>query len=321
MEIFILCLKQMLMMAFLIVLGYILRKKDIVPPNSYIVLSRLETYIFVPALNFYNQIQNCNIDTFKENYKLIFYGAAVVGAALLISYPLSRIFIKNPNKNSHRKYQRNVYKYALTFANYGFVGNFVILSVWGQEMLFKYSMFTFVPAVVSCAWGNYQLIPKEKGAGILKSLKKGLITPPLIALLAGMILGLLNLKEYIPDFIHSACGNAGNCMGPVAMVLAGVVIGGYRIKGLLRNWRIYLLTVFRLVIIPGIFILVLKAFNTPDLILTLTLVFLGSPIGMNTIVYPAAYGGETRTGASMTVISSAISIITIPIMYFLLIVL
>ena len=45
------------------------------------------------------------------------------------------------------------------------------------------------------------------------------------------------------------------------------------------------------------------------------------PIGMNTIIYPATYGGDTKTGASMTMVSSVFSVITIPLMYLLLIVL
>ena len=42
------------------------------------------------------------------------------------------------------------------------------------------------------------------------------------------------------------------------------------------------------------------------------------PLGLNTIIYPAAYGGETRTGASMAMISHVLSVITIPLMYLLL---
>ncbi len=321
MEIFILCLKQMLMMATLILIGYIIRKKDVVPPNSYIILSRCETYIFTPALSFYTMLNNCNLQTFKANYKLMLYGTAVVLIALVIAYPLSKIFVKNSNKSDALRYQRNIYKYALVFANHGFVGNFVVLGVFGEEMFFKYSLFTFVPNVVTCLWGLYVLIPKDRGAGLLKNLKKGLLTPPLIAYTLGMVVGLLGLKAYMPDFIMNACNTAGNCMGPVAMVLAGVVIGGYSIKAMLKNKMVYLVSLFRLIIIPAVFVGVLKLINVPYEITLAALIFLACPLGMNTIVYPAAYGGDTRTGAAMTMISSVFSVVTIPIMYYLFMVL
>ena len=43
-------------------------------------------------------------------------------------------------------------------------------------------------------------------------------------------------------------------------------------------------------------------------------------LGLNTIVYPAAYGGDTKTGASMAMISHVLSVITIPLMYLVFIV-
>jgi len=51
------------------------------------------------------------------------------------------------------------------------------------------------------------------------------------------------------------------------------------------------------------------------MVLTFALIVFGTPLGLNTIVYPAAYGGDTRTGASMTMISTVFSVITIPLMY------
>ena len=37
--------------------------------------------------------------------------------------------------------------------------------------------------------------------------------------------------------------------------------------------------------------------------LYLTLIAFGTPLGLNTVVFPAAYGGDTSTGASMAMIS------------------
>ena len=47
----------------------------------------------------------------------------------------------------------------------------------------------------------------------------------------------------------------------------------------------------------------------------MTLFAFGTPLGLNTVVFPAAYGGDTSTGASMAMISHTLCVITIPIMY------
>lgn len=314
MQVFNLVLTQMLMMFSLMAVGFLLRKFNILPEKSDIAISKLETFLFVPSLNFYTQLTNCNVQNFLENSKFMIYGLLIIIVAIALSYPLSRLFFKKLDTDA-LKYQRNIYKYALTFGNYGFIGNFIVLGVWGEEMFFKYSMFTFFVSLFCTVWGLYILIPKESGNSLVANLKKGLITPPTISLVLGMICGLLNLKQYFPEFVLSALVEAKSCMGPAAMVLAGIVIGGFKFKDMLLNRKVYIATFLRLIVIPSVFVLVLKLLGANSDLLTFTLVAFATPLGMNTIVYPAAYGGDTKTGASMTMISSVLAIITMPLLF------
>lgn len=315
MEIFKYTLEQMLMMFTLIMVGFILRKKCVLPENSDTVAAKMETFIFVPALSLYTQMTKCTQETFAQNANLILYGAVIVLTAIAVAYPLSKLFIKDDKDSEELSYRRNIYKYALTFGNYGFMGNFIILGVWGEAMFFKYSLFTLIVGILCNGWGLYVLIPKNRGASIWKNLKKGLLTPPVIALVLGIALGLLGASKYAPKFLVSAFNNAGKCQGPVAMVLAGFVIGGYNIKELLLNKKVYVVTFLRLVVIPAALMLVLELLGTSKEIMTLALIAFATPLGLNTIVYPAAYGGETKTGASMAMISHTLSVVTIPLMY------
>ena len=319
MDIFLLTLQQLMMIASLMVAGYFLRKKDIVPENTGIAISKLETYIFVPALSIINQLNNCTIETFTRDSILILYGFVLVLVSALIGSIFSRFFVKDASKSLELLYKRNIYQYGLTFSNYGFIGNFIILGIWGDAMFYKYTMLTFMVGILSSSWGLYMLIPKGSG-DFLKNLKKGLSAPPILALFFGMICGFLNLKQYFPGFILDALDNASKCMGPTAMLLSGMIIGGYDIRELLANKKVYLLTFLKLIVSPAVILTVLKLLGVGDEIMILVLVAFATPMGMNTIVYPAAYGGETMTGASMTMISSVFCVITIPLMYYLFIV-
>lgn len=131
MEIFKLTLSQMLMMFSFIVIGFVLKRKNILPENSAVTLSRLQTYLFSPALTIYTFMQNCTVKTFVDNSSLITYGFVLILIALLVSYPVSALFIRNSKKSSELAYQRDVYKYSLTFGNYGYVGSFFdAWSIW-----------------------------------------------------------------------------------------------------------------------------------------------------------------------------------------------
>jgi len=305
----------------LILVGFWLRKKRILPENSHTTMSKLETFAFVPALTLFNQMTNCTVETFTANAKLILYGLIIVLLSVAAAYPISKLFIKKASRSSELLYQRNIYRYALTFSNYGFMGNFIILGVWGDELFYKYTLFTFFVGIICSSWGLYVLVPKEHNASLWANLKRGLLTPPVIALVIGMTFGLLNLKRFVPEFLLTAFENAAACQGPVAMVLAGFVIGGYNLKELLTNKKVYAVTGLRLIVIPAVIMLILKLLGTSDEIMTLALICFGTPLGLNTIVYPAAYGGDTKTGASMTMISHTLCVISIPLMYLLFIVL
>ena len=312
MEVFLLTLNQMLVLFIFIVLGFILKKKNILPESTSVTLARLETYLFLPALNFGNMMEKCSVQAFKDNLSYITYGGVLILLAVLIAYPMSHIFVKGSDSNPKLSYQRNVYKYAFTFANYGYVGNFIVLGIWGAEGLFKFQMLSMIPTVVCNTWGLSVLVPAgEKKQSIFKSL----LTPPIIALVLGIVAGFLNLSEYIPAFAQTALSNASACMGPVGMVLAGVVIAGYDFKKLLVNKKVYLISLFRLVIIPSVFAGLLTAFGVSKEIITYVLIFFAGPLGLNTIIFPAAYGGDPETGASMAMISHTLSVITIPLMY------
>lgn len=317
MEVFQLTLSQMLTMFGFMVVGYLLRKTRILPENAHLTISRLETYFFVPALNLYNWMTNCSADSLMENAPLIVYGLVMVLCAVGLSYPLSRLFVRKTG-TSEDEYRRNIYKYAMTFGNFGFMGNFIVLGIWGSEMLFRYSMFTLCLSFVCNSWGLFILIPKEKAGKLsLKEILKRVFAPPMIALFVGLFAGLLNVKAYMPEFVMKVLSGGADCMGPVAMVLAGVVIGGYDFKELLSYKKVCLASLVRLILLPAVFVSVLLLLGVNRDVIVFALMAFGTPLGLNTIVYPAAYGGEVKTGASMAMISHTLSVITIPLLYLL----
>ena len=111
-----------------------------------------------------------------------------------------------------------------------------------------------------------------------------------------------------------------NCMGPLAMILAGVVMGGYGFRNLIKNKKVYIVSFLRLILIPTLILSIATWAGVEDFTKTLMLIAFGAPLGLNTIVYPATYGGDTHTGAAMTFISTTLSLITIPLLYYIFIV-
>ena len=313
MEIFYSTLTQMLVMFCFMLIGFLANKFSLLPENAATVLSKLENYVLVPALVFDTLMTNCQAAALKNNYPLILYCMLLLVISFVVSIPLSKYFAHEKEGVVYDElYQRHIYEYALTFGNFSFMGNAVVLGILGDKGLFGYLLFTLPLNIMVYTWGVIILIPKGKDS---KNPIKNLLNPIVIALVLGLVAGLLNIKRFLPDFLTVTISSAKNCMGPVAMILTGFVIGGYKIKTLLTKKRIYLAAALRLIAIPSVMLIIIHLLGASKEIMTLALFAYATPLGLNTIVFPAAYGGDTRTGASMAMISHVFCIITIPLMY------
>ena len=172
-------------------------------------------------------------------------------------------------------------------------------------------------------------MPKEYADPGIKGTLKKIFTPPTVALLVGVIVGLTGAIDYFPTFLVNTLDNLKACMGPVAMLLAGFTIAGYTMKRMLAKPKVYVATAFRLIILPAFLITILcgviKLFNLiPGMVVGNLPIFLAffafaAPLGMNTIVFPEAYGGDPETGASMAMISHTLCVLSIPLMYALMV--
>ena len=295
---------QMLVLFSFMLIGFFLNRKKIMPENTGVILSKAENYVFMPCLILNTFITKCTVTTLREKGDLLLYSTAALFLAILLAYGLARFFSKDA-------YTRNVYKYALAIGNFGFMGNAVVLAVFGEAMLFDYLIFTLPLNIAVYTWGLMILIP----GGGKKAPLKNLLNPVCLSLAAGILLGLLSAQTFLPAFVMSAVSAGGACMAPVAMLLTGFTIGSYDLKKILLNGKIYLVSALRLLVIPAVFLLLFKAMAAPEEVLLLTFFSFATPIGLNTIVFPAAYGGEPITGAGMALISHTLSVITIPVLF------
>lgn len=295
----------MAMMFMCMIVGYVLHKLNRLPENSDVVLAKLETYALVPALNISTFMNYCTVESLVTYRSFIIVSAVLIVTATGISYPLSKIFSKD-------SYQRNIYKYALTFGNFGFLGNAIVPVILGEEFLYPYLLFTLPVNAMCYIWGLSVLIPKGDNKN---HVLKNLLNPCVISIAIGAVLGLAGTQSIIPSFLKLSLSNLSSCMGPVAMILTGFVVAKYSFGSLLKKPFVYLATLFRLVILPTIFLTALYLLKADALVIKMCLFAFATPLGLNTVVFPSAYGEDASTGASMALISHTLSVITLPLLY------
>lgn len=294
----------MLTMFTCIMIGYVLNKLKLLPENADTVLAKTETYVLVPALNISTFMNYCTVESLASYRSFLGASVILIAVAIGIACALSGIFSKD-------SYQRNIYKYALTFGNFGFLGNAIVPIILGEEFLYPYLLFTLPLNAMCYIWGLSLLVP----AGNQNNVFRNLLNPCVISIGIGAVLGLTGVQPVIPAFVKLSLSNLSACMGPIAMILTGFVAAKYRIGDLLRKPFVYLATLFRLIILPVAFLAALILLRVDELIIKMCLFAYATPLGMNTVVFPTAYNKDASTGASMALISHTLCVITIPLLY------
>ena len=206
------------------------------------------------------------------------------------------------------------------------MGDPIVQSLFGDLILSYYKLFYLPLSLMINSWGVSVLTPAGSGKG---GAWKRLLNAPTIGTLIGIVLGLCGAGAYMPDFVSSSLDKLGSCMGPVAMILAGVTIAKYDFVSMLKKGKVYIASALRLVILPSVLVAALFGIKTlanmvfgmqiGNDVLFLTFFATATPLGLNTVVFPEAYGGNPETGASMAMISHTLCVISIPLMYALMV--
>ena len=307
-ETFLATLNPMLVMFSCILIGFVLRKTGVAPQNTGTVLSKVENYVFMPAQVIATFMAYCTVESITANYRFVLYSILCIAVSMLMGVPLGTFFSRD-GKN------RGVYRYALVFANFGFLGNSLVPQILGEEYLYPYLLFTLPINTWAYLWGMNQMIPTE---GEKVNPLKRLLSPVIVGLFTGALLGLTGIAKLIPPFMISTLNSLSDCMGPTAMLLTGFIIGGYDAKELLDSRKVYAMTALRLTVLPAIVLTILYLVGADLTVMTMALVAFGAALGLNTIVIPAAYGRDTKPGAAMAMVSHVAVVISIPLMYALL---
>ncbi len=296
---FIITLEQVVILSAFILTGFLLARSGIVDAAHSKILSALTIYIFLPCLCLSNFAKNCTVAYLSEKYPII-----LVSVGLLVLLHFITPLVAKPF--SKTAYEVSILRYTLTIPNYGYTGYALCAGIFGELALLDMMIFTLPMALYTHSYG-YNILTKQNTG---KFHIKKLLNPVIIGVLLGSAIGLTGLQ--LPAVAYSIIDKAGSCTAPMSMLLAGVAISEFRIRELLTDKRSYIISLLRLVGFPVVMFLLVKLLGLNAYLATTLLVY-AMPCGMNTIVYPKLIGEDCKPGAAMALISTVLSLVTIPL--------
>ena len=296
--------KKIVSLYLILLMGYAAVKTEIIKPSESKVLSAMYLYFITPSV----MITSFQIDHSPDIVRGLLLSILAAFAAMLLSFLIAGI-LKRPLKLSI------VEQAAFEYPN---VGNLIIplvTSVLGPEYVVYCSGFIIVQMVMT--WTHLvTILSGEKHLNI----KKLILNPNMLAILAGLLLFLLKLN--LPNVLYETVYSMSSMVGPMAMFTIGIIMGGADLRKTFAAKRVWLITLGRIVIVPLITLPILKFSGLSSLaengktILMITLMGASAPTAANLTQMSQIYspGDEVEYVSAINVLSTLCCVVTMPLM-------
>ena len=199
---------------------------------------------------------------------------------------------------------------------YANAGNLVIplvSAILGGEWVIYASAFMCVQLAFLWTHGQAQI-----GGSGGNSWKKILLNANLIAIVVGVIMLLTGLR--LPPVIQNVCGQLGGTIGPVSMIMLGMLLADVKWGELLRQPRNWLVMALKMVITPMIVLLVLKTSGVTWLVEDgKTIVYISfmaviTPCATTVTQLAQMYRNRPAYASALNAMTTVISIVSMPLM-------
>lgn len=207
-------------------------------------------------------------------------------------------------------------------------GNFVlpiVASVLGEEYLLYVSAYITVYNLLVWTHGIHLFQGKAEQTKEERSKEnaflKILFNPNILAILFGVFLFFTKIS--LPAPISLAISDLGRMIGPISMLITGIILGSMSFKKIVSYRRIYMVTAFRLLFFPFIYLLLISVLSRIDGFLDNPVLFLVTflsamaPAAANVSQFAILYGKEEEYASCINIFTTLCTIISMPILVYL----
>ena len=294
-------INQVLALIVLMGCGLFARKTGMIDGNGVRMINKIMVNFAVPALAIVKMQVDADAAMMQRILSMLFLSAAVIVATGLIGMA---VFHREP----HRR--RAVYSAMSMFTNCGFMGFPMIIAALGEDALIYGVVYTASFNFLSWTLGVYIF-------GGIKAIQPGRIfkNATLWGVLIGMVLFFTGWR--VPAFLETALTMLGNITSPVAMLLVGANLIGLSFVHL-KDIKLLLACLLRLIILPAIILFVLRWFGVDEMLVRVLYLVTAMPVAASTPMIASLCDGDEQMASRGVALTTGLSLATIPLMLLLL---
>ena len=296
----IILVKQILQMFLLAGIGFLLFKGGKITLEGSKTLGNILIFGSLPAVI----INGFRIERTAEHVSGLLWSALAALIVVMLSILISHFVFRKDG----------VAAFATSFANPGFFGIPLIVASLGQGAVFYAAPFIAFLNIGQWTYG----VSRLNGQPVLQGFqpKKLIKAPFVIAILVGIFLFVTQIK--LPEILSSCLSSVAALNTPLAMFTVGVYLAQTDLKKMLSRRSLYLISALRLLVIPALSLLILMLFPVSmEQMRTVLLIVAACPVGSNVAVYAQLHNKDYPYAVETVVISTLLSIVTIPFILYL----
>lgn len=292
---------------FMIAVGYILTKKGWFDEKVSKLFSKLVISISLPAF----MVSNMTSTFTKEKLNQAGTGLLIPLLSMVTTYLIS-IVVSNLLKV--REERKGTFRVMFALSNTIFIGLPVNVALFGDECV-PYVLLYYV--VNTCIFWTIGVYGIRVDGGIAKngvfnmdSFKK-IFTPPLVAFFITITLIQLGIK--LPKSILDSCKYIGNLTTPLSMLFIGMIIHTLNLKDIKLDRDMLAILIGRFIAAPLIIAAYFGVFTIPLLMKKVFIIEAAMPVMTQAAIVAQAYNADHKYATVMATVSTAASLIFIPI--------
>jgi predicted permease len=292
-------INQVIILFLTMVIGFVAKKRNIINDETTNKLSEILLRITLPAMIIFSYNQEFSKDLLTKGGIMLVYSLVIHVFGILLG---NIIYWKYPDDI------KNVLKFVTIYSNCGYMGLPVLEALYGQIGIFYASIYITIFNIFT--WTNGVMI--FTGKRDIKSMKKALINPGIIAVFIGLFIFIFSIK--LPYPVAKTLEMFGTMTTPLSMLIIGALIANMDFKKLFSGLALYYVTAIRLIILPLLVLIAMKILGITDTMLLGTCVTTAAmPAAANTAIFAERYNGNSALASRIVAFSTIASMITIPI--------
>ena len=290
-------INQILSLVFMMIIGVVLRKKNIITDEVNRGLVNILMNITLPCLI----ISSFNFDFSTEMFKNaeVMFVYALLAEVLLIL--VSQLLYLKIDLS-----KRYIFKFSTIFSNCGFIGYPLMLGLFGKTGVFFTSIFGIPFNLLMFSYG-IMLFTKEADFRIIV---RNLVNPPLISTTIGIVIFFFSIK--LPIFLQTAFEITGNMTTPISMFIIGAMLADVGLKAVVGSLDVYYLSFMKLILAPLLTYGFLRLVTTNELLIQSIVILIAMPTATLVGVFAERFDGNRNAASRCAFVTTVLSIFTIP---------